>query len=307
MPALAELALIGLIVGVLVGLTGMGGGALLTPILVLGLGVNPVVAVGSDLVVSLLIKPVGAVVHHRSDTVRWDIVRYLFPTAVPAAFVAAVAVSLLGSSPTVQAQLRVAIGAVLMAGVAAMAYQSVVRRRVQTFSPSAIEDEPVRVRPAALLVIGFIGGSIVGLTSVGSGSLIIVMIMLVAPRLRPADLVGTDLVQAIPLVAAAAFGHLVFGDVHLDLSAGLVFGAIPGVYLGAKAAVRAPAGLIRAALVIVLVGTGLRLVGASSVFAAAIASVVAIGIVGAHVIVRAPGRRGGTSISRDVAPGDLLG
>lgn len=238
---------------------------------------------------------------------RWDIVRYLIPTAVPAAFVAGAAVSLLGSSPTVQAQLRVAIGVVLMAGVAAMAYQNVEGRRVRTLPSSVIERGPVRVRPAALLVIGFIGGSIVGLTSVGSGSLIIVMIMLMAPRLRPADLVGTDLVQAIPLVAAAALGHLLFGDVHLDLSAGLVLGAIPGVYVGARAAVRAPAGLIRAVLVIVLIATGLRLVGGSSMLAGGAASVVAIGMVGARVIVRAPGRRRGAAIGGDLSSGDLLG
>lgn len=249
----AELALAGLGVGFLVGMTGMGGGAIMTPLLVLGFGVSPTAAVGSDLAVSLAIKPVGAVVHQRAGTVRWDLVRYLLPTAVPAAFAGAWLISLLGDGGVADDVVRAGIGVVLVVGVAAMIVQSVVaERRGPTTGPCAL-------RPVATLVVGLIGGLMVGFTSIGSGSVIIVLLVLLHPGLRPSELVGTDLVQAIPLVAAALVGHLFFGTVELGLSAALVLGALPGVYLGAKATVRLPSGAVRSTLCVLLLGSALAL------------------------------------------------
>jgi uncharacterized membrane protein YfcA len=249
----AELALAGLCVGFLVGMTGMGGGAIMTPLLVLGFGVGPTAAVGSDLAVSLAIKPVGAAVHQRAGTVRWDLVRYLLPTAVPAAFAGAWLISLFGDDGSADEVVRAGIGVVLVVGVAAMMIQSVVVRRR---GPSAA---PQRLRPVATLIVGLIGGLMVGFTSIGSGSVIIVSLVLLHPGLRPSELVGTDLVQAIPLVAAALAGHLVFGVVDLGLSGGLLLGALPGVYLGAKATVRLPPGVVRSALGVLLLGSALAL------------------------------------------------
>ncbi|HET8930018.1 MAG TPA: sulfite exporter TauE/SafE family protein [Acidimicrobiales bacterium] len=248
-----ELALAGLCVGFLVGMTGMGGGAIMTPLLVLGFGISPTAAVGSDLAVSLAIKPVGAVVHQRAGTVRWDLVRYLLPTAVPAAFAGAWLISLLGDEGAAEDIVRAGIGVVLVVGVAAMAIQSAVaRRRGPTTAPQAL-------RPVATLIVGLIGGLMVGFTSIGSGSVIIVLLVLLHPGLRPSELVGTDLVQAIPLVAAALVGHLLFGTVDLGLSAGLLLGALPGVYLGAKATLRMPSGAVRSTLCVLLLGSALAL------------------------------------------------
>ncbi|MQA97505.1 MAG: TSUP family transporter [Streptosporangiales bacterium] len=249
------LVLAGVLVGLAVGMTGMGGGALLTPTMVLLFGVNPTAAVGSDLAVSVAMKPVGAVVHHRAGTVRWDIVRWLLPTAVPAGFLGAWLVSLLGSGAELQDRLKLAIGAALLLAVVGMAVRPMLARRREAESPAS----PVVARPVPTLLIGLAGGLIVGITSVGSGSLIVVMLMLTHPRLRPSELVGTDLVQAIPLVLSAALGHLIFGDTRLALAGTVLLGAIPGIYAGAKLATRVPDGALRWVLAILLVGSGLSL------------------------------------------------
>jgi uncharacterized membrane protein YfcA len=111
------------------------------------------------------------------------------------------------------------------------------------------------------VLLGAGGGLVVGLSSVGSGSLMIVVLLALYPALRPNDLVGTDLVQAVPLVAAAALGHAFFGDLRLDLAAAIMVGSVPGVLLGARLSSQAPAGLVRGALVILLLASALKLFG----------------------------------------------
>jgi uncharacterized protein len=245
----------GALVGMSVGLTGMGGGALMTPIMVLMFGVNPTAAVGSDLAASVAMKPVGAVVHHRAGTVRWDIVRWLLPTAVPAGFAGAWVISLFGAGEAVQDRLKLVIGAALLLAVVGMFARAVLVRRRDDLS--TVDHTPVR--PVPTLLTGLVGGLIVGITSVGSGSLIIVMLMLAHPRLRANELVGTDLMQAIPLVAAAAAGHLIFGDAQLALAGTVLIGALPAIYLGAKLATRAPDTVLRWILAVLLLGSGLSL------------------------------------------------
>jgi len=120
------------------------------------------------------------------------------------------------------------------------------------------------VRPIPTLLIGLLGGLMVGLTSVGSGSLIIVLLLLLYPMVSAKSLVGTDLVQAIPLVGAAALGHILFGDFKLGLTAMLLVGAIPGVYIGARVSTKAPDAVIRPVLVLVLVVSALKLLGIST-------------------------------------------
>jgi uncharacterized membrane protein YfcA len=121
--------------------------------------------------------------------------------------------------------------------------------------------DPFRLRPLPTVLIGVVGGLVVGMTSVGSGSLMIVLLLLLYPMLRSSELVGTDLVQAVPLVASAAVGHLLFGDFKLDLTLSLLVGSIPGVYLGARLSSRANDVVIRPALALVLVASGLKLLG----------------------------------------------
>ena len=118
------------------------------------------------------------------------------------------------------------------------------------------------VKRVPTLLIGILGGLVVGLTSVGSGSLIIIMLLMLYPRLRLSELVGTDLVQAVPLVTSAAIGHLLFGNFELSLTASILIGSIPGVFIGARFSSRAPDYVIRPALVVVLLMSGMKLVGA---------------------------------------------
>lgn len=230
----------GLLVGLLVGLTGMGGGALLTPVLVLVFGVAPLAAISSDLVTSLVMKPVGAAVHLRRGTVATGLVKWLVLGAVPAGFAGAVLVGTLGRSAAVQATLQVVIGAALLASLLATLTRLVLDRRADTR-----EDRPLVVRPGPTVAIGVVGGLAVGVTSVGAGSLIIALLLLAYPGLTPAKLVGTDIVQAIPLVGAAALGHVLFGDVQVGLTASLLVGAVPAIYVGARLSARAPSQVVR--------------------------------------------------------------
>jgi uncharacterized membrane protein YfcA len=139
---------------------------------------------------------------------------------------------------------------------------------------------PLVVKPIPTLFIGISGGLIVGLTSVGSGSLMIIMLLMLYPSLRLSELVGTDLVQAVPLVTSAALGHLLFGDFKLGLTTSILIGSIPGVFVGARLSSRAPDHVIRPALVVVLLISGLKLVGMHDGLLAVIAPPALLGAAG---------------------------
>ena len=247
-------ALAGLLVGFTVGLTGMGGGALMTPIMVLVFGVPPLTAVSSDLLVSLVMKPVGGAVHLRRGTVRTDLVRWLVVGSVPAAFAGALLLRAVGPAH-VEPLLKRALGLALVATAGSM----VLRARITSGRAARFSQHTVLVRPLPTVAIGLLGGLIVGLTSVGSGSLMIVLLLVLYPGLSSAELVGTDLVQAIPLVASAALGHVLFGDIRLGLTLSLLVGALPGVYVGARLSARAPDRVVRPTLLLVLLTSGLKL------------------------------------------------
>lgn len=262
------LVLAGVLVGFTVGLTGMGGGALMTPVLVLFFGIPPLAAVSSDLVVSLFLKPVGSAVHMRRGTVNRPLVTWLVLGSVPSAFAGVLVLRALGDGEQVQRVVKLALGAALLVASAAIVFKAYLQMQARVRARAAKAaghrpppDGPLVVRRLPTLLIGVLGGFVVGMTSVGSGSLIIVLLLLLYPTIKSAEVVGTDLVQAVPLVAAASIGHLLFGDVHLDLTAALVLGGVPGVYVGARMSARAPQGLIRRALVLVLVASGLKLIG----------------------------------------------
>lgn len=265
-----QLAVAGALVGLCVGMTGMGGGALMTPILVLFFGVDPTAAVGSDLLVAVAMKPVGAAVHQRAGTVRWEVVRWIVPTAVPAGFAGAFILHLLGSGALLEHRVKLAIGAALLIAVAGMVVRVLLNQLRRDRVDQMASSERLQIRPVPTLLIGLVGGFVVGMTSVGSGSLIIVMLMLVYPRLRANDLVGTDLVQAIPLTGAAALGHFIAGDVRLALAGSLLLGAIPAIYAGAKLSTNVPSSVLKWILAVLLLGSGLQLWGLSTVLVCAI-------------------------------------
>ncbi|GAA5174182.1 sulfite exporter TauE/SafE family protein [Pseudonocardia eucalypti] len=256
------LTVAGLLVGLLVGLTGMGGGALLTPVLVLLFRVEPLAAISSDLFTSLVMKPVGGAVHLRQRTVHWRLVGWLAVGSVPAAFLGAVAIGTLAHRAGLQDNLKLFIGWALCASVTLMFLRLALDRRNRqrdAANGTAENEEPVRIRVPRTLAIGVVGGFVVGMTSVGAGSLIIALLLLAYPALRPARLVGTDIVQAIPLVASATLGHLLFGDVQFALTTFLLLGALPGVYLGARWSARGPSAVIRPVIAAVLLASALAL------------------------------------------------
>lgn len=287
-----SLSVAGLVVGLLVGLTGMGGGALLTPLLVLVFRVSPLAAISSDLLTSLVMKPVGGAVHLRRRTVDWRLVGWLTVGSVPAGFVGALTIGSIARVAGVQDDLKVVIGIALCAAVALMVLRQVLDRRGRRRdSGSAAPEGPLVVHPLRTVAIGVVGGFAVGMTSVGAGSLIIAMLLMAYPRLRPAQLVGTDIVQAVPLVAAATLGHLLFGDVHFALTAALLLGALPGVYLGARLSAQGPAAVIRPIIAAVLLASALALLQAGSavVVTGAVAGLVTM------IVLRSDGAQPGAS------------
>jgi len=253
------------VIGVVVGLTGMGGGALMTPVLVLFFAVPPLAAVSSDLVASAIMKPVGSFVHLRRGTVHLGLVKWLCVGSVPGAFGGVLIARALGSGEQVQDVIRTALGVALLlaaAGLIVRAYMRLVehaRRRDGRAAPLPQGRPRVELRRVPTAIIGMFGGVVVGLTSVGSGSLIIIALMTLYPRLKASQLVGTDLVQAVPLVSAAALGHLLFGNFQLPLTVSLLVGSIPGVWVGAHLSARAPGGIVRRALAFVLLASALKL------------------------------------------------
>lgn len=257
-------------VGIVVGLTGMGGGALMTPMLVLFFNIPPLTAVSSDLVASAIMKPVGSIVHIRRGTVRWDLVRWLAIGSVPCAFAGVLVARSLGSGATLEDLISKAMGVALVIAAVGLFVRALMRMverarvRDGRLGPAPQGPPRLRVRPVETVMVGAIGGLFVGMTSVGSGSVIIIALMALYPGLRASELVGTDLVQAVPLVASAALGHILFGDFQLSLTTSLLVGSIPGAWIGAHLSSRLPGGLIRRALAFVLLASALKLLGVSS-------------------------------------------
>jgi uncharacterized membrane protein YfcA len=256
----------GLTVGIIVGLTGMGGGALMTPMLVFFFGVDPLTAISSDIVVSLLMKPVGAFVHLRRGTVNLSLVGWLCVGSVPGAFAGAWVISLVPPDADLDGLLKTGLGIALLIatfGLVARALLQMWRNHLPlgegvTRVPRRPE---VRPRPLPTLLLGAVAGFMVGLTSVGAGSIVVVGLLMLHPGLAASALVGTDLVQAIPMVGSAAAGHLVFGSFSMAVASSLLLGAVPGAWIGAQLSTRAPGGIIRRVLAVVLLASSLKLLG----------------------------------------------
>jgi len=257
-------------IGIVVGLTGMGGGALMTPVLVLFFNVPPLTAVSSDLVASAVMKPVGSWVHLRHGTVNLRLVGWLVVGSVPAAFAGVLLLRALGDDARVQDAVQTALGVALLVtatGLVVRAYLRLLERaraRDGRGAPLPTDRPSVVVRPVVTVLLGALGGLVVGLTSVGSGSLVIIGLMLLYPGLKASQLVGTDLVQAVPLVASAALAHTIFGDLDLAVTWPLLLGSIPGVWLGAQLSARTTGAFVRRALAFVLLASALKLLGVST-------------------------------------------
>jgi uncharacterized membrane protein YfcA len=247
------------LVGFLVGLTGAGGGALMTPMLILIFGVTPSSAITSDLVAAVLMRPVGAIVHLRKGTVNLRMVGWMVVGSVPFAFLGSYLLHLLGNSSGAQADIERFLGAALLLGAGAMVLRYVLDLRGGQTRQGMVKE--ITVKPPLTILIGAVGGLIVGLTSVGSGSLMIVLLLFLYPVLGANQLVGTDLTQAVPLTLAAALGALAFNHIEFTVTTSIILGSVPAVLIGSFLSSRAPDKYVRPAITFVIFASGLKYAG----------------------------------------------
>jgi len=252
-------AVAGVIVGMVVGVTGVGGGALMTPILVLLFGVAPHTAVGTDLLYASLTKIFGVAVHHRHGTVDWEVVRRLAAGSLPAAALTLAWMTLTGAEQMRSGVVLTALAIALLVTAAGM----VLKDRLHDIGRTFRTDYPERfkhLQPALTVGAGVVLGVLVTLTSIGAGALGTVMLVYPYPyRMSSSRLVGTDLAHAIPLAFLAGLGHLSMGNVDLVLLGNLLAGSIPGVLAGSLISTRAPVTAIRYAIAAVLAVVAIRM------------------------------------------------
>lgn len=252
-------AVAGFGVGAAVGMTGVGGGSLMTPLLVLMFGYAPTTAVGTDLWFAAITKLVGGTFHQRNGTVDWQVLRRLSLGSIPASVLTLMWMNLTRHSQSSHGAIIHALGAVLLLTAVAMLARRKIRALALRLDP-ATEARMLKAQPLLTVLAGVVLGIIVPLTSVGAGALGTVMLLYLYPlRLTPAKLAGTDILHAIPLAVISGMGHLLMGNVQLPLLLNLLMGSIPGILLGSLIAVRAPAVLLRGAIAVILVGVSVKL------------------------------------------------
>jgi uncharacterized membrane protein YfcA len=246
----------GLGIGILVGMTGMGGGSLMTPLLILIFGIQPTTAIGTDIFYSAITKTVGGWRHFRMKTVNMDLVKWLALGSVPAAIAGVALVSVLerhiGEARLDSLVYAVLGGTLLMVGVVTLTRALILRDLVDERDRFDVE----RRHKVAAVVIGATTGFVIGITSAGSGTVIAILLIAVY-RLAPKKVVGTDVFHAAVLLWAAGIAHWVGGNVDFTLAGNILIGSIPGVVIGAALSSRAPQGFIRTALGVVLIGSGI--------------------------------------------------
>ena len=254
-----DIALAGLIVGTLVGLTGIGGGSLLTPTLIVFFNVNPLTAVGSDLVFNAATKLFGSAQHGRQGTINYKLAFILASGSIPAALAGIGLITLLKEVYDVDADkaiTRILAGTLVLAGGIMLA-RPLLERRGQNPEPRLVATFEVRKR--ATIALGAAVGFLVGMTSIGSGALIVPILTLLYP-LPMRRIVGTDIFHAVLLASVASMAHWGAGNVDWDLTGNLLIGSIPGVLFGARLAMRAPDRVMRTALGVLVILSGIRLI-----------------------------------------------
>lgn len=270
-------SLAGLIVGILVGLTGMGGGALLAPILILFFRIPPVWAVGTDIAYSTVTKAVGSIVHIRQKTVNFRVALWLGCGSIPATFASVLLVQYLRTHyhGFINDVVLRMLGVTLIIVAVMLVVKPILMRRLEqqkfenkkagaadvTASSQSVKSKWERVyRPAITILIGAVVGFLVGLTSVGSGTLIIVSIAFLFPKLGPKELVGTDIFQAFMLLAAGAIGYLTAGTINWPVVGLLLIGSLPGVVIGSRLSKYIPDRFMRPIIATVLAISGFKLI-----------------------------------------------
>jgi hypothetical protein len=252
-------AIAGFGVGAAVGMTGVGGGSLMTPILVLLFGFAPATAVGTDLWFAAITKMVGGSLHNHKGTVDWQVLRRMSAGSIPASIITLIWMDLTRHGQTSHGTIVHALGAVLLVTAVAMLARKKIQSlavRLRTTTAEAFKT----AQPLLTVLAGVVLGVIVPLTSVGAGALGTVMLLYLYPlRMTPTRLAGTDIVHAIPLALIAGTGHLLMGNVEMKLLINLLMGSIPGILVGTLIATKSPEMLLRAIIAVILVVVSVKL------------------------------------------------
>lgn len=243
-------------VGAIVGMTGVGGGSLMTPLLLSVFGLHPATAIGTDLWFAALTKATGAVSHHDAGHVDWRLTRLLLLGSLPAAIATMTVMQLSGLTRHWAGALTASLGIALLLTALVVAY----RRAWHAAARHLERHLPEARKPALTVVCGVLLGVLVSLTSIGAGAIGATLIMLLYPRLAPHHIVGTDIAHAVPLTLVAGIGHAWLGHVDWPLLAALLVGSLPGIWLGARLTRRMPESLVRALLCVSLVTAGLKVI-----------------------------------------------
>jgi uncharacterized membrane protein YfcA len=256
-------ALAGLLVGFVVGLTGVGGGSLMTPILIFGFGIKPHLAVGTDLLFAAVTKSGGVAELWRQKRVDWSVVASLSIGSIPAALICVYALHQMGpASPQATQIMTTTLGLALLLTAAATAYKAYRGKSALNHHATAAESaEAAKPRHWALpIVFGALIGTLVSITSVGAGAIGVTVLILLYPMLPLPRIVGADLAYAVPLTLVAGLGHASVGSVNWTLLSQLLIGSLPGIWLGTRLVARAPDRLLRSLLSVLLAWAGLKLV-----------------------------------------------
>ena len=249
----------GFLVGLIVGVTGVGGGSLMTPLLVLMFGVSPTTAVGTDLLYASLTKTLGGWVHGRHGTVDWKVVGMLSLGSLPAAVVTVALLKYLElDEKTLSGLVSSVLSVALLLTAAALLFKGRIRKFAQRRGGT---DYGLHHRHlhAATIVTGIVVGALVTISSVGAGVLGTVALLFLYPRMPAVKVVGTDIVHAVPLTAVAGMGHLSLGTVDIVLLGSLLLGSLPGIYIGSHLSSKLPEGILRPVLAIMLLVIGTRM------------------------------------------------
>ena len=249
-------SLAGLLVGILVGLTGVGGGSLMTPLLVLAFGFHPATAVGTDLLYAAATKTVGATVHGWRGTVDWRVVRRLASGSIPATIVTLLA---LGHAGEQSAGAGATISIVLGVTLVLTAIATLFRARLVAWLTPRLGTLEGRRRAGATIALGAVLGVLVSLTSVGAGALGMTALLVLYPAVPLGRLVGSDIAHAVPLTLIAGIGHWLLGSVDAALLVSLLAGSIPGIVVGSLIASRVDERVLRPILAAVLAIVGVKL------------------------------------------------
>jgi uncharacterized membrane protein YfcA len=249
---------IGLVIGMVVGLTGVGGGSLMTPLLVLGFGIPPATAVGTDLLYAAITKAGGAITHGLQRTVDWCLVRRLAAGSIPAALVTVTGLHLLAIDGRQYSTLiTVVLGVALMLTALALMF----RERLRRLGAARAGDAWIERHALFVTVIaGALLGVLVSISSVGAGALGVPALLFLYPKRPLVKIIGADIAHAVPLTLIGGLGHAAVGTVDYPLLASLLVGSVPGIWIGSRLSVRLPETALRPALAVLLIVIGGRLV-----------------------------------------------